>query len=597
MALKMKENYQKTATAAAKQQAASPANVYLNRAGTAVTLTNEPITMNNRQKNQGKLPKDCEAVESIKGRFSWETIGEHRVPYIIRVINGEELKFVSARMAETQLLNIYLGYLHADIYTSCTNVRSLLITKPEAKLLNDINEKHADCMYGKKDFLAGNDCIVSLEDVREFYTFIEVCYKKIMCDITPGHREKCGFIRINSVSVVPYCIKDNQKYVPLFYFEGVSENLRQQSLKLENWDLAYLKFGFKVHGIIKELFASDSCAVASLDEIKNIFPPETNFEEYYPAKVFYSQLLTIQKSKRVNPPGVWIRAPPKVVPAKNTVAHTLTAPAPARPANQIGSTMSQGSSLVNSVVNVVPPPPLVCASNTTLIIGNTISNSNVVPISQMRQTQQSYSGQSVHDRLTNTQQRKALRNAAPVAIAPPSEIIDLTSPSSSSIPPTVQENSLRPIIRWQMMGIPERMGREHGTLNNVAYKIQKSTLQGRAIHCINAKPYIHNKDLLVTLKDFVQMVLPSCTVEKCAFVLNKYLKTTIFSGNSEQLAVLKRNGRIRQIYPAAATPMARLHDVTRALPQFKAFVSKLDKQREQYQAGAAGGPAKRRRTR
>ena len=70
MALKMKENYQKTATAAAKQQAASPANVYLNKAGTAVILTNEPITMNNRQKNQGELPKVCEAIESIKGKQS-----------------------------------------------------------------------------------------------------------------------------------------------------------------------------------------------------------------------------------------------------------------------------------------------------------------------------------------------------------------------------------------------------------------------------------------------------------------------------------------------------------------------------------------------
>jgi len=70
MALKMKENYQKTSTCVAKQQAASPTNVYPNRAGTAVTLTNAPITMNNRQKNQGKLPKVCEAVESIKGKQS-----------------------------------------------------------------------------------------------------------------------------------------------------------------------------------------------------------------------------------------------------------------------------------------------------------------------------------------------------------------------------------------------------------------------------------------------------------------------------------------------------------------------------------------------
>jgi len=69
MALKMKENYQKNATAIAKQLAASPANVYINRAGRAVALTNASITTNNTQKNnQEKISKDCEDVESIKGK-------------------------------------------------------------------------------------------------------------------------------------------------------------------------------------------------------------------------------------------------------------------------------------------------------------------------------------------------------------------------------------------------------------------------------------------------------------------------------------------------------------------------------------------------
>jgi len=70
MALKMKENYQKNATAAAKQLAASPANVYINRAGRAVSLTNAPSTTTNTQKNQDKLPIDCEDEESIKGKKS-----------------------------------------------------------------------------------------------------------------------------------------------------------------------------------------------------------------------------------------------------------------------------------------------------------------------------------------------------------------------------------------------------------------------------------------------------------------------------------------------------------------------------------------------
>jgi len=230
-------------------------------------------------------------------------------------------------MAETQLLSKYLRYLHADIFT-CTSVRGNFITESEANLLNDINQKHADCIYGKQVFFAGKDYIVRLEDVHEFYTFIEICYKKLQCNITPGRIEKCGFIRINSQSVVPYCIKDNQKYVPLFYFEGETENLRHRAINLKNWSLAYLKFCFKVMGIRDELFANDSCTVTSLDEIKNNYPPETNFEEFWPAKLVGTKLLINQKSKYINPPGAWIREPPKVVPAENTISHTLTSPAP-----------------------------------------------------------------------------------------------------------------------------------------------------------------------------------------------------------------------------------------------------------------------------
>jgi len=86
------------------------------------------------------------------------------------------------------------------------------------------------------------------------------------------------------------------------------------------------------------------------------------------------------------------------------------------------------------------------------------------------QTQQPYSGQSVHGRLTNTQQRNALRNAGSVVVAPPLEIIDLSSPPSSPGPPAVQENPLRPNIGWELTRIPERMW-AHDTSNNAAYKV------------------------------------------------------------------------------------------------------------------------------
>ncbi|KAF0719654.1 Uncharacterized protein FWK35_00027466, partial [Aphis craccivora] len=99
---------------------------------------------------QEKLPKDGEDIKCINGIFSWKTISEYHVICITRVINGEEFKFVSKRMAETQLLSNYMPYLHADIYT-CT----LYISK---KLLNQ-NE-----LYTK------DPCTVtSLDDIKNFF--------------------------------------------------------------------------------------------------------------------------------------------------------------------------------------------------------------------------------------------------------------------------------------------------------------------------------------------------------------------------------------------------------------------------------------------
>ncbi|XP_060856646.1 uncharacterized protein LOC132934356 [Metopolophium dirhodum] len=666
MALKLKEIYRKNALAAARQMSASPAKVYTNKANRTVALiiTSAIKNDNNTPKNnEEELLEHCEDIESRKFRFSWKSIAGFHVPYIIRLINGEYLKFVSTRMAETHLLSNYLHHLHSDIYTSCTSVNCHFITDPEAKLLNDINYNHTNCVYGKEIFFAGKDFIAPLEDVHEFYTFIEVCYKKLLCNITPDHNEVCGFIRINSESVVPYCIKNGQKYVPLFYFEGETENLINRAIKLENWNLSYLKFCCKVQGIRNELFASDSCTVARLNDIKKYFPPDTSFEEYWPAKVVDTYLLTNQKSTHVSSSCAWIRKPPEVVPPKNTISHTLPAPVIPQttpvimtthqngwPPNQMvnsysthaqptsttraysmvtdnqnmaahcyntfsmdsrGSTMSQSNISLNGIGHVLPPP-LVHVGSTTPVIGqylttiyNPMTNSNVMSYSnQIRQvysqrainnsqpqqqlqqqqqqiitthqTQQSYSGQPVYGRFTNTQQRNTLRNIGPIITT---EIIDLSTPPSSPIPSPEPETFLRPNVGWELTRIPERTFLQ-GSSTSAAYKIQKTTLQGQTIHCINAKPYIYS-DLMVTLEDLVQMMLPLCTIERCAHILKKYLKTTLFSGNSEQLAVLQDNGRLRSMYPED-TPMAMLQDIVKVFLQLRTLVSKSDDEIQQF---------------
>jgi len=269
------------------------------------------------------------------GKFSWKLIGGYHIPFIIRIINGEHLKFVSVRIAETQLLGKYINYLHADNMYKCTSIKSYLISDYEAKLLNEINQKYTDCLYGTEMFVAEKDVIVTLRDVQEFYTFMDVCYKTLVCNITSGVNNNFGFIRIASETIVPYCTNDGKKYVPIFYFEGETECVMSLAVKLENWNLAYVKFCCKVlQGFKNEVFDSISWEMLNLDHIKNFYSPETNFEECWPNMENILQIIN-QPSNCVNPPGAWFREPE--VPAKNTIPHTLIELAPLVPHNIPGN--------------------------------------------------------------------------------------------------------------------------------------------------------------------------------------------------------------------------------------------------------------------
>ncbi|MGI4816419.1 MAG: hypothetical protein ACRYE7_00265 [Janthinobacterium lividum] len=244
------------------------------------------------------------------------------------MVNGEKLNFVSLRMAETQLLSIYLRNLHEKIYT-CASFKGHIITADEARLLNNINKKHADCVYGNENFFAGKDYIARLEDVHQYYIFLDVCYQVLINNIYTGLKTRCGFITINSKLNAPYCIINNQKYIPIFYFDCETEKLIPQAIKLENWNLAYLKFCFTIMGIKKKFFASDSCTVISIDNLKNCDSNERNVEEYWP--VVDTQLQTDKNSTKVNPPTACIIQPPKLVPIENNILQILTTSAPVQP--------------------------------------------------------------------------------------------------------------------------------------------------------------------------------------------------------------------------------------------------------------------------
>ncbi|KAK0177533.1 hypothetical protein PV328_001577 [Microctonus aethiopoides] len=295
----------------------------------------------------GKLPLDD---ESQRGRFGWITFDKVHIPYIFR---GAE-KYCAVRILEAKLLNKYLNYLHSDIY-SCTCIKSYFITEYESKLLNEINNKHCENQFGKEPFTC-KDLVVRLSDAKEFHAFLDVCYTKLTNHSVGGGQksDKCGFIRINKESVVPYTVKDQLKYVPLFYFEGETDNLKLKAEKLEGWDLSYLKFCCKVQGIRNELFASETCSVISLSDIKSYFPPGTGFEDYWPSKVMDSQLFMSGKSGASA--GGWTKQPP--LPPSNNKSVSI---------QQNNTTKSQlNSRTTASLQNMIPRNTTVTATLQTV---------------------------------------------------------------------------------------------------------------------------------------------------------------------------------------------------------------------------------------
>jgi len=297
-----------------QQQQMQQSQLSMQRAGGQQLLTNyfrngngtDAIDPEAKRKAEEKK-KGAIDDESVKGRFGWIKISEHDVPHIFR----REDKYVAVKMVETGILNKYLSMLPQEI-TTCINVRSYFITDNEAKLLHEINCRHCDYQF-HKDAYSKNDVIVRASEAKAFYQFLETCYMKLCVKpIEPS--EFCGFVRINGESVVPYTVKDLRKYVPLFYFEGETETLKLKAEKIDGWELAYLKFCCKVQGIRNELFASDTCAVVSLDDVKQYFPKDTQFEDWWPAKTAEPMRVTANNNTRNN--MNWLQKPAQQPPSR-----------------------------------------------------------------------------------------------------------------------------------------------------------------------------------------------------------------------------------------------------------------------------------------
>uniref|UniRef100_A0A1L8DNF2 Putative ark protein kinase family n=1 Tax=Nyssomyia neivai TaxID=330878 RepID=A0A1L8DNF2_9DIPT len=419
--------------------------------------------------------KPCDE-ESQRGHFGWHTFNKNiYIPYILR--SGE--KYCAVRIVESKLLNKYLNYLHHDIY-SCTCVRSYYITEAEGRLLNEINHKHSESHFGREMFTV-KDLVVRLSDVSKFWTFLDVCYKKLlMGNNGQGQSEKCGFIRINKESVVPYTVRDGQKFVPLFYFEGETENLKLKADNLSGWDLSYLKFCCKVQGIRNELFASDKVAVISLTDIKSYFPPGTQFEDYWPNKVVDTQLL-VQKSS-TNSSVHWTRQPSAPPPKPSSSTQPKAAPVrkQATPASYGNTNVPQ--------VNMQQRLPGQMGNTNTPVVSNVWSNLSNVPglnltpgqqehvlrMAQVAQAQSQRGYPTTRSQVQNIMQRQPYNVNFPpgsAAAAALSAMTGLTSSSNQVPPPLIRGAQQAPTSHHMsscVTGPPSLRSSNSLTINPVA---------------------------------------------------------------------------------------------------------------------------------
>lgn len=488
-----------------------------------------------RQQQSGVGPPavdDRLDVSSKKGRFGWCEFEKNFIPFIFRSANVE--KYTSVRMVERKLLGRFLSVLPPEV-NSCHCIRSYYITDAESKLLNDINLRHTDCYFGKEAFTT-KDLVVRLKDAKEFYRFLDLvstydvfpsftrsfngrigkeiyctrlfqCYKKLVMKKSNAS-DRCGFFRINGESVVPYTVREGVKYVPLFYFEGETDNLKMKSDQVEGWDLAYLKFCCKVQGIRNELFAADICRVVALEEIKGHFPQGTTFEDYWPAKGSIEPV----NAQKVGA-GNWTQKPaqsagaaaPSAQPSSHQIQTAAAAAAQALHNSQKSHGVANGGNSGAATAFNLQQYASAAAAQTSAAQQRTLYDNQTVTAAMLQHPQY----RQYLQQLTTIQQQAAAAAAAQMAAAQAQAAV-----VAKTFPGRLTQIKDFPIERS----------------SQAPYKLQKALIDEKMVTCINVRPYVLH-DPMMTLPDFIKNFCPDQSIERARYMLQDILKITLYKGN------------------------------------------------------------------
>merc|ERR1712156_46182 len=532
-------------------------------------LTNNNMHLANQQRagSSGEVKKNVDKaldIESREVQFGWGEFEKNPIPYILRVSGGKNEKYASVRMVERKLLNRFLQVLPAEV-NNCTCIRSYYITDSESKLLNEINLKHADNHFGKEAFTS-KDLVVRLADAKEFYRFLDLCYKKLVLKRSNAS-DRCGFFRINGESVVPYTMRDNTKYVPLFYFEGETDHLKLSSDQVDGWDLAYLKFCCKVQGIRNELFSADVCRVVALDEIKSHFPGGTTFEDYWPAK---GSIEPVNHAQRVSA-GNWTQKPVSVVPqnhanaqhgvpAQNNSAQRIPTATHSRQNYSSQQQTQQQSAAMTSYAQQLNTVAAAAAAQR-----NYASTYEMLQRAQMGQAQaaamtaaavrqQQQLLAATYAGMTGTQAAQLQAAAQQAAAAQQSQHRSQSNGHQSANNDKAFNGKLTQIKEFPME-----------QSHQPPYKLQKALIDQKIVPCINVRPYVFH-DLMMTLPDFVRHFYPELSIEKARQMLQDILKVVLYKGNSGHQEILRGEGKCNQFDPV---PLVLVKDIMNYMPQMK----------------------------
>merc|ERR1719219_2769612 len=511
--------------------------------------------------------------ESRKGRFGWadsQYFDKNPIPFIFRNSGEKTEKYTSVRMVERKLLNKFLSVLPTEV-NSCHCIRSYYITDSEAKLLNEINIKHTDLHFGKEAFTT-KDLVVRMADAKEFYKFLDLCYKKLVLKRSNAS-DRCGFFRINRESVVPYTVKDTIKYVPLFYFEGETDHLKLKSDSVDSWDLAYLKFCCKVQGIRNELFASDTCRVVALDEIKGHFPSGTTFEDYWPAK---GSIEPVNHSQRVSA-GNWTQKPVSVVPQNhaNAQQHGVPAQNNSAQANPTATHSRQQNNYRSQ--QQTQQQSAAMTSYAQQLTAAAAAQRNYASTYEMLQRAQMGQAQAAAMTAAAVRQQQQILAAA-YAEMPGTQAAQLQAAAQQA----AQQQSAQ--HRSQSNGHQSANNDKafNGKLTQIKefpmeqshqppYKLQKALIDQKIVPCINVRPYVFH-DLMMTLPDFVKHFYPDLTIEKARQMLQDILKVVLYKGNSGHQEILRAEGKCTQYDPV---PLVLVKDIMNYMPQMKYMLANV----------------------